>query len=129
MIRRMHGGPRPAAADGAMRRRLVVPAAVAAALGALHFADHVIRGRLVVEHGLDPVWNHSGWPFQPEVTPFTFSLVAVSLILLGGIYFTLKGPLWAGYWLGAALVLGALVTQVHFLAGPNSESPRVIYET
>jgi hypothetical protein len=33
---------------------------MAAALGALHFADHVIRGRLVVDLGLDSTGDHSG---------------------------------------------------------------------
>lgn len=39
-----------------------------AALGLLHHADHVLR------------FDHSGWPFKPEVTPFTWSLLVYPLI-------------------------------------------------
>lgn len=35
----------------------------------LHHADHVLRA------------DHSGWPFQPEVTPFTFSLLVYPALL------------------------------------------------
>jgi hypothetical protein len=40
-------------------------------LGVLHHVDHVLR------------FDHSGWPFKAEITPFTFSLlvyVAIALI-------------------------------------------------
>ena len=37
--------------------------------------------------------------------------------------------MWAGYWPGTAILLGAIVTQVHFGPGPNTESPSVIIET
>ena len=47
---------------------------LAAALAVLHHVDHVLRV------------DHSGWPFLPEVTPFTFSLVIypvfISVLLL-----------------------------------------------
>lgn len=33
-------------------------------LALLHFVDHAIRGELVVYRGLNPKWNHSGWPFN-----------------------------------------------------------------
>jgi hypothetical protein len=112
-----------------LRRRLVVVAALAALFGGLHFVDHVIRGRLVVDRGLNPAWDHSGWPFEARFSPFTISLAAVSVLLLGGIVLTLLGRLWAGYWLGVAIVVGALVIQVHFLGGARSEYPSVIYGT
>lgn len=115
--------------DPALRRRLVVVAALAALFGGLHFVDHVIRGRLVVDRGLNPAWDHSGWPFEARFSPFTISLVAVSVLLLGGIVLTLLGRLWAGYWLGVAIVVGALVVQVHFLGGARGEYPGVIYGT
>ncbi len=41
----------------------------AAGLGVLHHIDHVLR------------FDHSGWPFRPEVSPFTYSLL-VYLVLL-----------------------------------------------
>ena len=104
-------------------------ASVTAVLAALHFADHVVRGANVRQHGLDPTWNHSGWPFQSNVSPFSISLVAVSVILLGGITFTARGKLWAGYWLVAALVLAALVTDVHLVPGAHQESPSIIYHS
>jgi hypothetical protein len=37
--------------------------ATAFALAIIHHIDHVLRA------------DHSGWPFRPEVTPFTFSLL------------------------------------------------------
>jgi hypothetical protein len=43
---------------------------LAAGLGLLHHADHVLR------------YDHSGWPFRPEVSPFTFSLIAYPIIAL-----------------------------------------------
>ena len=42
---------------------------LAAALAALHHVDHVLRV------------DHSGWPFLPEVTPFTFSLAIYPIFL------------------------------------------------
>jgi hypothetical protein len=126
---RVPTGPDTSTGDGVLRGRLIAAAAVVAGLATLHFADHVIRGWLVTDRGLDPAWNHSGWPFQPRITPFTISLLLVYALLLGGIFFTRRGQLWAGYWLGAAIVLGAIVTQVHFVPGPNTEYPSVIVDT
>lgn len=40
-----------------------------AVFGFVHHADHVLR------------YDHSGWPFRPEVTPFTFSLVIYPLLI------------------------------------------------
>ncbi|HYY59450.1 MAG TPA: hypothetical protein VE842_19135 [Pyrinomonadaceae bacterium] len=42
---------------------------LAAALSAVHHVDHVLRA------------DHSGWPFLPQVTPFTFSLLVYPLFL------------------------------------------------
>ena len=112
-----------------LRRRLIGVAALTAALATLHFTDHVIRGQLVLDRGLEPAWNHSGWPFQARFSPFTISLILVYGLLLGGIALTLRRQVWAGYWLVTAILLGAIVTQVHFGPGPNTESPRVISNT
>jgi hypothetical protein len=109
------------------RRSLLVIGGVTTVLASLHLADHVLRGRQVDHAHLDPTWDHSGWPFTSSVTPFTVSLVLVLSILLGGLLLTARGKAWAGYWLTASLVLGAIVTVVHFVPTANQESPAVIY--
>ena len=98
------------AARGGSRRYLLVFASAAVAFSALHHVDHVIRG------------NHSGWPFQAEVTPFTFSLLIYALIL-PGIYLTAKGREVAGYHLFVAVVGLALLGAVHFAPTGEQESP------
>ena len=80
----------------------------------LHHVDHVVRG------------NHSGWPFEEAVTPFTFSLLIYAL-LLPGIFMNLRGRVAAGWWLFVALAGLALVFSVHFV-GTEREAPvRDIY--
>ena len=97
------------------RRALLVLGISVTASGVLHHTDHVVRG------------NHSGWPFQEAVTPFTFSLL-VYVLLLPGIYMNLRGRLAAGWWLFTAAVALALVAFVHFLSGEEREAPiRDIY--
>ena len=108
------------------RRRLIVLAGLVTVLALIHHTDHVIRGDLVLSNGLDPKWNHSGWPFQPPITPFTASL-AVYLVLVPGIILTLRRRLGAKYWIGAALVLTAIIVVVHFVPGPQTETPAIIY--
>jgi hypothetical protein len=117
------------APEQVLRRRLIGVAALTAVLATLHFTDHVIRGQLVLDRGLEPAWNHSGWPFQARFSPFTVSLILVYGLLLGGIVLTLRRQVWAGYWLVTAILLGAIVAQVHFGPGPNTESPSVIMDT
>lgn len=92
------------------RRFLLVFASSATVFGLLHHADHVIRG------------NHSGWPFQAEVTPFTFSLLIYALIL-PGIYMSARGRDAAGYHLFVAIVGLALLGGVHFVPTGEQESP------
>lgn len=121
-------GDRGQTRDAKLRRRLVLVATTAVALGTAHFADHAVRGQLVVDRGLNPDWNHSGWPFQHDFTPFTLSMIVVYVLLLGGIWFTLHGRLWAAYWLGTAIVIGAIVVFVHFV-GSDAETPRMILDT
>ncbi len=111
-----------------LRGRLVATAAVVATAAALHLADHAIRGELVDDHGLIPEWNHSGWPFRDEVTPFTPSLL-IPVIFVVGIVLTLRRRLWARFWVGWALVAGLIVVFVHFVPGPNTETMGVIYRT
>ncbi len=97
-----------------LRRWLLIAAASVTIFGFFHHVDHVVRG------------NHSGWPFEGEVTPFTFSLLIYAL-LLPGLYLAWRGRLMAGYWLFTAAVLLALVSSVHFV-GEEREAPiRDIY--
>ncbi len=111
------------------RRQLAAAAALVTLLAVLHHTDHVIRGDLVVENGLPPTWNHSGWPFQDRVTPFTASL-GVYLLLIPGIVLTLLLRVGARYWVITAIVLGAIILVVHFVpASPETEYPSVIYST
>ncbi len=96
------------------RRALLILVSAVTAFGFLHHVDHVVRG------------NHSGWPFEEAVTPFTFSLLIYAL-LLPGLYLNLRGRLMAGYWLFVAVVGLALVFSVHFV-GEDREAPiRDIY--
>ncbi len=83
------------ARDGS-RRWLLIFASSATVFSVLHHVDHVIRG------------NHSGWPFQAEVTPFTFSLLIYGLIL-PAIYLTARGRDVAGYHLFVAVTGLALL--------------------
>ena len=96
-------------------------------LAVIHLVDHALRGQRVHDHGLNPSWDHSGWPFKPAVTPYTFSLFLVLAILVVGLWGTYAGRLRAGYWLGAAVVLGALVTYVHFVPTAQQETPAIIF--
>jgi hypothetical protein len=89
---------------------LLVAAGCTTAFGCMHHVDHVVRG------------NHSGWPFEQTITPFTFSLLIYAL-LLPGLYLTAKGRLMAGYWLFTAVVGLALVVWVHFIPTGDYEAP------
>jgi hypothetical protein len=89
---------------------LLVAAGCTTAFGLMHHVDHVVRG------------NHSGWPFEQAITPFTFSLLIYAL-LLPGLYLTAKGRLMAGYWLFTAVVGLALVVWVHFIPTGDYEAP------
>jgi hypothetical protein len=92
------------------RRLLLIFASSATVFSLLHHVDHVARG------------NHSGWPFQAEVTPFTFSLLIYALIL-PGIYLTARGRDVAGYHLFVAVAGLALLGTVHFAPTAGQESP------
>jgi hypothetical protein len=93
-----------------LRTWLLVAAASVTIFGIFHHVDHVVRG------------NHSGWPFEEAVTPFTFSLLIYAL-LLPGLYLTAKGRLMGGYWLFTAVVGLALVVWVHFVPTGDYEAP------
>ena len=98
------------AARGGHRRWLLVFASAAVVFGLMHHTDHVIRG------------NHSGWPFQAEVTPFTYSLLIYALIL-PGIYLTARRRPVPGYHLFVAVVGLALLGFVHFVPTGDHEAP------
>ena len=55
-------------------------------------------------------------------------MIVVYVLLLGGIWFTLRGRLWAGYWLGTAIIIGAIVVFLHFV-GSDAETPKMIIDT
>lgn len=70
--------------------------AIATGLGMLHHIDHILRV------------DHSGWPFSPDVTPFTYSLIVYPIILA---IFILRQRPWLRV-VGAALIF-AFVTFSH----------------
>lgn len=41
----------------------------------------------------------------------------------------MRERVWAGYWMVASIVLAAVVVVVHFVPGPNTESPHVISDS
>jgi hypothetical protein len=102
------------------RRALLIFASAAMVLSIMHHVDHVVRG------------NHSGWPFQEEVTPFTFSLLIYALIL-PAIYLTARRRRVAGYHLFVAGGGLALLGFVHFAPTGEQEAPisdiYMIYES
>lgn len=66
----MEAGVRAAVSLRVPSRRSEVLLSVAAVLGVLHLLDHVLRV------------DHSGWPFIPELTPFTFFAVVFLPVVL-----------------------------------------------
>ena len=71
-------------------------------LAVLHHVDHVLRV------------DHSGWPFRPEVTPFTFSLLVY--VLIAGLFLRRA---WPRFRIALAGVLAAVPTLAHvFLETP-----------
>jgi hypothetical protein len=79
--------------------------AVGTGLGLLHHLDHVLRA------------DHSGWPFSPEVTPFTFSLLIYPIMV--GVYLARSQP-----WLrvaGTALVLVAVLLAHTLIETPGDQ--------
>jgi hypothetical protein len=100
---------------GKLRTWLLIVASCTMIFGILHHVDHVVRG------------NHSGWPFEEAVTPFTFSLLIYAL-LVPGLYLTAKGGLMARYWLFTALLGLTLLVWIHFVPTSYHEAPiRDIY--
>ena len=111
----MNATTRPQPVRATLRTWLLLVASCTMIFGILHHVDHVVRG------------NHSGWPFEAEVTPFTFSLLIYAL-LVPGLYLTAKGRLMAKYWLFTALLGLTLLVWIHFVPTSFHEAPiRDIY--
>jgi hypothetical protein len=72
---------------------------MAAGLGVLHHTDHVLR------------FDHSGWPFRPEVSPFTYSLVVYPLLLA---VFVLRSYPWIRVTLMVLVFIGLQVAHIFF---------------
>jgi hypothetical protein len=86
-------------------RRLLLATLV---LGVIHHTDHVLRV------------DHSGWPFLPNVTPFTFSLLVYPLLVPVLLWRT---PAW--YRVGATALVFLAVQAAHTFLEP----PTVQYGT
>ena len=70
------------------------------ALAFLHHVDHVLRG------------DNSGWPFTPDVTPFTISLIVYPIFVLD--FLVLRRRTWARVGLVAVLFVALLVVHAIF---------------
>jgi hypothetical protein len=75
----------------------------AAGLGVLHHADHVLR------------FDHSGWPFRPDVSPFTYSLLVYPVLLA---VLVLRSRPWLRVALMSAVYVA--VQSAHVLVEPPS---------
>lgn len=72
---------------------------VAAGLGLLHHTDHVLR------------YDHSGWPFRPDVSPFTYSLLVYPLLLA---VLLLRSHPWLRVALMSLVFVGLQVAHIFF---------------
>ena len=82
---------------------------VVVGLALLHHVDHVLRA------------DNSGWPFTPDVTPFTVSLIVYPIFVLD--FLTLRGRPWVRVGLVAVLFVALLVVHAVF------ETPADQYRT
>src|SRR3990170_788968 len=73
---------------------------VVVGLAFLHHVDHVLRA------------DNSGWPFTPDITPFTVSLVVYPIFLLD--FLTLRKRTWIRVGLVAVLFLALLAVHAVF---------------
>jgi hypothetical protein len=91
-----------------IRSRAEKLALLTTAFGLLHHADHVLR------------FNHSGWPFRPEVGVFTYTLAVYPVIAL---------VLLARGWPRLRIGLAALLTLFPTLSHIFVETPAEQYRT
>ena len=80
-----------------------------------HHVDHVVRG------------NHSGWPFQEQPSPFTFSLAVYPVVVLG-LYLSRRGKVGPGYWAVVWSLMTLLAASVHLPLNDDSETPSAIID-
>ena len=97
-----------------LRRWIVLTLASLVVFGTLHHIDHLVRG------------NHVGWPAVSEVNPFTYSLMAYPLFVVGLAALT-RGRVWAGYWFAYGLMALVLVGTTHFIPPFIAEPIRDVY--
>lgn len=82
---------------------------VVVGLAFLHHIDHVLRA------------DNSGWPFTPDVTPFTVSLIVYPIFVLD--FLTLRRRTWVRVGLVAVLFVALLVVHAVY------ETPADQYRT
>ena len=78
-----------------------------------HHVDHVVRG------------NHSGWPFQDDLTPFTFSLIVYPVVLIG-LYLGRSGRIGPWYWAAVWGAMTVVAASVHLPLSEQAETPSAI---
>jgi hypothetical protein len=83
-------------------------ALVTTALAVLHHIDHVLRV------------DHSGWPFRPDVTPFTYSLL---------VYVAIAAVLFLRRWPRTRIAMAGVLALVPTLAHMALETPFDQYRT
>ncbi len=81
---------------------------VTTALGIIHHVDHVLRT------------DHTGWPFRPDVTPFTYSLL---------VYGALAAIFFGRGWPRTRIALAVLVALFPTLSHLFLETPAAQYHT
>jgi hypothetical protein len=74
-------------------------------LAALHHLDHVLRG------------DNSGWPFTPDVTPFTISLLVYPIFVLD--FLLLRRRPWIR--VGLVAILFAALQVTHAIVEPPAD--------
>ena len=95
-------------------RKLYVLVALALVFSVGHHVDHVIRG------------NNVGWPIEPQVNAFTYSLVIYPLLLTGLVLYR-AGKVGPGFWVFLSAGGALFVAVIHF--GPAAvEPPREIID-
>lgn len=93
--------------DNGLGRTTAMLLLITVCLGFLHHTDHILRV------------DHSGWPFRPDINPFTYSLLVEPAIL-----FALLGP---GRFFWLRWVVLAVATGFTLFAHTFIETPQMQY--